>query len=275
MARNYSFRKIFFVGALLVAATAIFLFWIKLERARAELAPVMTRWSRHADKNQRSYLKIPILMYHHVADREIHDPYYVSPGVFARQMEWLKENNYHVISYDEFFQALTNSTTLPANPAVITFDDGDEDQYTNAFPVLKKFNFPAMFYIITARVDKKNFISWEQLKEMAAEGMEIGSHTVTHPDLPRVTSSLEWQLTDSRRELEKHLGFDVKFFAYPGGAHSPRVEDALKDAGYLSAVTTRHWIWHSRAEDPYLVPRIHIDDDLDSFKNMVKGVRLN
>lgn len=221
-------------------------------------------------------LYVPILMYHHIADRKIQNPYFVSPQVFDQQMAWLKNNNYQVITYSDFYQALMKTKTLPPKAVVITFDDGDVDQYHNAVPILKKYGYSAMFYITTNFIGHEGWMNWSMLQGMVDSGFEIGGHTMSHPNLAKLTLSNQMrELVVSKQILEKHLKTKVDFFAYPGGAVSTSTVSLLKEEHYLSAVTTRHSVFHSPNENPYLVSRIHIDDDLQSFILFVEGKKIN
>lgn len=227
--------------------------------------------------NKVQALHVPILMYHHIVKRLKHDPYSVSPDVFDQQMNWLKQNDYQVITYADFYQAMLKHKVLPKKSVVITFDDGDVDQYSAAWPILKKYHYSALFYITTNFIGHRQWMNWDMLKELSAAGnMEIGAHTMSHPNLSKLSSEKQWrELVVSKNILEKNLKTKINFFAYPGGAHNTSTIALLKKAGYLSAVTTRHDVFHLPNENLYLVSRIHIDDDLASFAQFVEGVRVN
>ncbi len=226
--------------------------------------------------NKRKTLHVPILMYHHIVKRKTHDPYSVSPEVFDRQMNWLKQNNYQVITYADFYQAMLKKTILPAKSVVITFDDGDIDQYTSAWPILKKYHYSALFYITTNFIGHTHWMNWKMLKDLADNNMEIGGHTMSHPNLAKLAAiDQQRELIVSKKILEKNLKIKINFFAYPGGAYGTSTVALLQKAGYISAATTQHNVFHRPTENLYLVSRIHIDDDLASFIQFVKGTRVN
>ncbi len=226
--------------------------------------------------DQKKYFTVPILMYHHIAKRQIHDPYSVSPDVFDQQMNWLKMNNYQVITYADFNIAMINKKLLPPKSVVISFDDGDVDQYSAALPILKKYNYSAIFFITTNYIGHKQWMDWKMLKELVVNKMEIGGHTKSHPNLAKLSSeSQKRELVNSKAVLEKNLNIKIDYFAFPGGAYSSTTVRLLKESGYMSAVTTRHGVKHEFGENLFLVSRIHIDDDLASFTQFVKGARLN
>lgn len=219
----------------------------------------------------------PILMYHHISDTMAAGPYVIRTDAFENQMKWLKENNYHVITYSQFYEALTQKTTLPEKPVVITFDDNNKDQYENALPILKKYDYKAIFFVPTAYVEKRGGVmTWEMLTTLVNEGMEIGSHSSTHPNLTILPERqlYDEELIGSKKILEEKLGIAIKFFAYPGGAKSGSVVQAMEDTGYLSAVTTIYDPNHSYDENPYRIPRIYVGNSLENFIDFINGRNL-
>jgi len=220
----------------------------------------------------------PILAYHHIALRRPQNSYYVSPEIFDLQLKWLKDNGYHIISFDTFYQAAIGQGALPIKPAVLTFDDGNIDQYTNAFPILKKYGATATFFIKINNADKrKGGMSFEILKELIEAGNIIGSHSVNHKNMAKMTDSqLKYELEESKRILEENLNIKIKYFCYPGGAYSKKTIKAVKKAGYLAAVTTKHKVYQEiKDEDSlYTLPRVHIDDEMSTFTQWVQGINL-
>ncbi len=218
---------------------------------------------------------VPILMYHHIAVPKHPNPYFVAPEIFDQQMKWLVDNGYHNVSYEMFYQAMIGRAHLPPKPFVLTFDDGDRDQYENAFPILKKYGYSAMFYIVTRYTASPAYMSWDMLHTLVHNGMEIGAHTLSHPNLARLPlSAARYELEKSKAVLEYKLGIPIYYMAYPGGAYSRAVVQAVFQAGYRSAVTVRHSVYHVHNENLFLVPRIHIDSDMASFARYVQGVGL-
>lgn len=220
----------------------------------------------------------PILAYHHLALRRPQNSYYVSPEIFDEQLKWLKDNGYQVVSFDEFYAAAAGTGKLPPKPAVITFDDGNVDNYTNAFPILKKYSVTATFFIKINGISKSDAgMNWAKLKEMTDAGMTIGSHSVNHNNMSKMDDeTLAYELVESKKILEKNLGIKIKYFAYPGGAYSKKTIEAAKAAGYLAAVTTKHKVYQEIKNDDSLftLPRVHIDDEIPTFIDWVQGKNL-
>ena len=168
----------------------------------------------------------PILLYHHVADPEHNSPYYVTPQEFREQMQALKDWGYQSIPITLLVQAINFGADLPARPVVITFDDGNESVYNQAFPVMKEFGFIGVNYLVVNYVGVDGYMSVDQVKELAAAGWEAGGHSMTHADLT-LSKRVEWEVAQSRHSLEKMLGVPVETFAYPYGKKNA---EALKFA---------------------------------------------
>ncbi len=187
---------------------------------------------------------IPILAYHNFTTKES-SSYKINIVEFEKQMDYLATHNYSVISLSELLKGLRDSQ-LPPKPIVITIDDGFKSTYTLAYPVLKKYNFPATLFIYTNFIEKNNgSLTWEEIREMTKNNIEIGSHTLSHCNLLKYkkNENYETYLARIRREiflskeiLESKIGSKVKFFAYPYGAYSPIIKNLVIQAGYEGIV---------------------------------------
>src|SRR5689334_2504048 len=113
---------------------------------------------------------VPILTYHHIASHK--GAYYVAPVRFEQELAYLIANDYHTVSMDAYADYLESEGSLPGKPVVLTFDDGYSDAYTMVYPVLKARHMTATFFIITGEVGQPGFLTWDEIKEMAANGME-------------------------------------------------------------------------------------------------------
>lgn len=210
-------------------------------------------------------LDVPILMYHRIGPLpQVSGPYSagltVRPRVFAAQMRWLHAHGFHAISQRQLFGALEWGRPLPSRPVLITFDDGYRDVLFNAAPVLRRLHMPATAYVITGRVSgpDPSFLTWRDLRDLEQDGFTIGSHTVHHLDLTTLSAAQAWlELKQSRQTLQKHLGVDVPWFAYPAGAEDAAVVRLARQAGYLLAVTTQPGAAQS-ASEPLLLHRYEV-----------------
>lgn len=201
-----------------------------------------------------------ILMYHRVGQPE--DPaargLFVSPEVFERQMEFLKSHNYRVLPLSEIVERTKRGERLPTNTVAITFDDGYLDNFTYAFPVLKKMEFPATIFMITDNIGRENWLSEEDLRILADSGVTIGSHTLSHAFLPPLAAAeADKEISESKTKLEAVLGRPVTLFSYPAGGVTKEVEEMVIAAGYEGAVTTNY---KSTGRDPYWLQRVKVSD---------------
>lgn len=204
----------------------------------------------HAEEDSR----VPILMYHKVNPNPATGGLglRVTPGSFERQMRYLDKNGFQTISIEHMMSHYTEGKPLPSRPIVITFDDGYEDNYRYAFPILKKHNMIATIFVVAGTIGGINefdyrqgrqpmnkMATWEQLKEMADYGISIESHTVTHPHMAGVSlEQARKELVESKKILEKGLGRPVNYFCYPYGSYNQDVANLVGETGYKAAVTT-------------------------------------
>jgi len=199
---------------------------------------------------------VTILVYHSIAPAPIdrteslmQKRFRIDPENFRSQMQYLKDNDYTPITFLHLTEYLLYNKKIPEKPIVITFDDGLLNQYENAFPVLKEFDFLATFFIYPGITAHRNFMNWEQLKEIVASGNEIGSHTIIHYDLTKIDDEiLQNELTKSKRVLEEKLGINVYTIAYPNYAENENVQNAVRDAGYIGARAGWRLIKNSKEE---------------------------
>jgi len=202
----------------------------------------------------------PIMMYHNVDYTDVAKPNTVSPENFEWQMAYLKSNDFRVLSFQELVQATASGQSLPRKSAVITFDDGYENNYTHAFKILKRYGFPAIIFVSSDLVGTEGFLNWAQMREMMEDGITIGSHTRRHVYLPDVPATKQQQeIGGSKRVLEKRLGVPVDYIAYPGGGFSDSIKQLVKEAGYKGAAATNRG--HDRFnKDVFELNRIRFSD---------------
>jgi len=218
-------------------------------------------------------VQVPILVYHsmwpHTPNQSPMQKYYdVAPDAFVRQMQYLQDKGYVVISLDFLASALDQNITLPPKSVVLTFDDGWRSQYTYAFPVLKKYGFTATFFIYTNAIDHEYFLSWDQVRLINNGGMTIGGHTKSHPYLPEIKDPavLREEIIGGKRIIEDQIGQKINLFAYPFGHYRDEVIAIVKQAGYTSARGTYKGIHHTK-DDLYKLKAVEVTDDLTKFVN--------
>ncbi len=221
---------------------------------------------------------IPILMYHHLKELPAHASeldltWTVAPENFRAQMQWLAERGYQTISMTQVVAHLKARKPLPRKPIVISFDDGWREGYAVAFPALKRYNFAGTYYIYTHPLGSAAYLSRAQVKEMAAAGMDIQAHTLTHPHLRTVAPDAAFkEIVDSKTILEKELSQPITSFAYPFGEYNAAVLEMVKRAGFTSAVTINPG-YRQRADELFTLHRIRVSyrDSLSDFAARLPG----
>jgi peptidoglycan/xylan/chitin deacetylase (PgdA/CDA1 family) len=183
---------------------------------------------------------VPILTYHNVnPDHTKGMLNTVTPKNFAHQMKFIKAHGYNVISFEDLVDGMKRGRAFARNTVVIQFDDGYEDNYTYAFPVLKTYGFPAMVFLISDKVGKLGYLTWDQVKEMESYDFKAGAHTRNHEYLPNLSreQAIE-EIAGSKKIIEKNLGHSIDYFCYPSGGFSDEVKGIVAESGYKAAVTT-------------------------------------
>jgi peptidoglycan/xylan/chitin deacetylase (PgdA/CDA1 family) len=190
---------------------------------------------------------IPILTYHHVTPEDLPSlrKYVVTPSLFAAQMRWLARHGYTSVGLDAVIGPRTN---LPRRPVVITFDDGYRTCVKHAVPILERFGFQAVFFLVAGLMGASSrwlrnevgldlpLIDWPTARRLEADGFACGSHTVSHPRLADLAAdACRQELTESRARLEDELGHPVRDLAYPFGSFDARVRAIVQEVGYRSA----------------------------------------
>jgi peptidoglycan/xylan/chitin deacetylase (PgdA/CDA1 family) len=229
-------------------------------------------------------------MYHSISDNlfGMSHPYFhinTLPEVFSQQMRWLRNAGYRSIDLKQACTGLEAGTDL-SKTIVITFDDGYRDFYTDALPILKQCGFTATLFLATdrihnapARIEGADYLTWSDVRELHAEGMRFGSHTVSHPDLRSLgPDQIEYELGHSKEVLEEQLGVSIDAFSYPFGFPEEDknftrfLEDVLSNLGFdygVSTILGRA----SRRSNRFFLPRLPVNscDDPSLFRAKLEG----
>jgi peptidoglycan/xylan/chitin deacetylase (PgdA/CDA1 family) len=228
----------------------------------------------------RGYQTVPILTYHNFSETK-EDLMMVKKDLFEQQMRYLHDNDYIAITLDDFFDFLEYRKQLPRKAVVITFDDGWQGVYTIAFPILKKYGFPATLFVYTDLISgNRKTLSWAQLAELDKGGIDIQCHTKTHRNLIKIkdgeslknyVSEVEKEISESTRIIDEKLHKDVKYFAYPYGDTNSLVIALLREKGFRGAFTVK------RDANPFFMDHytlnrsmIYGDFNLQEFKKNLK-----
>ena len=180
---------------------------------------------------------IPALSYHNVTERTGQNPaYFITPAAFEAQIGSLKNRGFQSVLPEEIYKFYTNGDSLPAKPILISFDDTRKEHYKTVAPILEKYGFKGTFFIMTVSIGKKNYMSNDDIKELADRGHAIGHHTWDHQDLRNLPSD-QWvtQIDKPKLSLENAIGKPVLSFAYPFGVWNQNAISELKERGITTA----------------------------------------
>lgn len=228
---------------------------------------------------ENGYQRIPILCYHRfdVGEKSSMN---TPPRIFDQQMNYLRENGYRVISAEDLLGFLAYERQIPKKSVLITIDDGYKSAYQTAWPILKKYGFTATLFVYTSYVGiSPKAITWDELRTLKANGFTIGSHSVYHSDLTNRKDQeteeafqrrLEKEIFQSKKIIDRQLGQDTFFFAFPYGKYNAQILQMTASAGYKMAVTV------DRGSNPFFTNPLALKRDmvlkrdLDSFISKLK-----
>jgi peptidoglycan/xylan/chitin deacetylase (PgdA/CDA1 family) len=202
---------------------------------------------------------VPVL-YYHLIDGHLYGPYtsmFVPPKDFDQQMNYLKSNGYTVIPLAEIENAGQYT-----KPAVITFDDGYEDNFTNAYPILEKYHFPATVFLISSFIGKPGYLNRYEIAKME-DLVSFQSHTVTHRLLATLSPQVQdYELSESQKEIEAITGRSVDALAYPTGSYNQTTIAIAKRYYKYAFIMVAGGIYHT-GDDPYTIRRVNIPRGLN------------
>lgn len=232
---------------------------------------------------------VPVLLYHSVVDQTVASmrPYDVHPLTFDAQMQYLDDAGYEPIALSRYAAWLREpqSEDLPAKPVVLTFDDGFAD-FTRAASTLHRHGFPSTLFVSTSYVGghsswlegepaSRPMLSWSQLKDVSAGGVEVGAHSHVHRPLDEIAPrAARREVEHSKEIIEQILGTTVRGFAYPHGYHGARVVEAVRDASYSYACAVRDCM-SGTGDDVFAISRLFVgwSVDADAFARLLEGSR--
>lgn len=238
-----------FLGMLIFSVLASFLFTKAQDlEMEAQTEPVL----------------IPALIYHRIIPKSL-SIYDFTPEQLEGHLQYFKVHGYTPITALQMMEMLANPEQLPKKPVVLTFDDGHKSHYTTVFPLLRKHGYRATFFVYTDVIAEKSVkqLTWDELREMSREGMDIQSHTRSHPRLTQAKRNeshsayhkrLQNEIYGSKRILEEKLQQKVGLLAYPYGWFNREIEAMAIQAGY-QGIFTVNWGVNLHTENPLRIKR--------------------
>ncbi len=219
---------------------------------------------------------VPIFTYHCFGYED--QSLFVTPENFDKQMRYLKNKGYNVISLDEFVEGMKKQKRFKHSTVVITIDDGYKDNFIYAYPILKKYGFPAMIFVASDYIGTRdNFMNWDQVKVMLKDGISFGGHSRSHAYLPSIKEKdVLWnEIAGCKEVIEKQTGRPVDYFCYPKGGFKEETKMFVEKARYKGACTTNRGFDAFNKTDVYEIHRIKItNSDMNipfSFRAKLSG----
>jgi len=179
--------------------------------------------------------EVPVLCYHSISDGPKSE-YRVSPATFISHMKVLTDSGYHSISPAQLYDYLVFNKALPEKPVMITFDDSRVEHSEIAAPVMEKYGFRGVFFIMTITYNKKNYMTTDQIAQLEKAGHTIGLHSWDHTMVTKYKEQSDWQkqVTDPKKKLEGIVGKAVEYWAYPNGVYDHNAAEELSKYFKLS-----------------------------------------
>ena len=184
-----------------------------------------------------------ILLYHHVAE-DTPPSTTISPADFEAHLSYLKDNGFTVVGLDKAIDSLRSNQALPEKSVVITFDDGYSSIYSEAFPLLQSYGYPFTLFLSTGPIDSglRNYMNWDQIREMSDAGVIIANHMVDHPYMLESLDSesdserlerLRAELLEAEQRIEQETGQSHRYLAYPYGEYDPAIKSILQKLNFV------------------------------------------
>jgi len=228
-------------------------------------------------KDEATHLpRIPVLMYHEVtgasernkAVRKTNPAYCVNEELFRQQMEQIVAGGFRTLSLDDLLAGDTGGKRV-----VVTFDDGWDNNYDAAWPVLYGLGLTATIFVVSGFLGQPGYLTWEQARELADAGISIQSHTVSHRPLGLLDErEIRSELEGSKKSIEDRIGRAVDHVSMPQGVYDNRVIELVRQAGYRSVCTSEPGVRHT-AGNPAVIGRINIAGHYDQarFEGIIRG----
>ncbi len=225
--------------------------------------------------------RVPVIMYHDIIEKRDKNSVWFdcTTKEFQDQMDEIKANGYTPISLEDLHKHLTSGFTIPEKSIVLTFDDNYQGYFDRAYPILKQLGYPSVVFVHTGYVGNKTGLhpkmDWPTLKELVKDPLvTIGSHTITHPDLPSLTPTEQTkELAESKKELEAQLGKKIDFIAYPEGKNDLMTQSLTREAGYTMAFSVANGLAEESPSILCVNRYVHtrLDKAMEDYDQAVSG----
>jgi peptidoglycan/xylan/chitin deacetylase (PgdA/CDA1 family) len=225
--------------------------------------------------------QVNVFIYHRF-DEARYQSTNISAAVFRQQLEYLKTAGVDVVATDELVRLLRSGGSLPEHAVAITVDDAFSSFYDVAVPILKEYNIPVTLFVNTNSVGAAGYMTWDQIREVAAQGVVIGHHTAVHPYLVEkedAETDADWyqrvwqDLSRAQDAFVKELGIKPQLFAYTYGEYAPQLVDLARDFGFLAAFAQQSGVVWEGA-DLYALPRFPMGGAFATYEGFLSKLKM-
>lgn len=199
----------------------------------------------------------------------------ISAEIFTQQLDYIKKQNVKVISLDEVATRLVTGKDLPGHAVSFSVDDAFRSFYDVGMPIIRRYGYPVTLFVNTDAVGTSGYLNWDELKELAVEGVEIGNHTANHAYLVELQpgeTSQQWEkrirddIVKAQQQFDQHLGFKPTLFAYPFGEYSTGIVEIIKDLGFKAAFAQQSGVIYPE-HNRYILPRFPMGGPYATLKS--------
>lgn len=229
------------------------------QSAAATTTPASPATTATQPQPVKTRIAIPVLNYHSISDSEPGNSAVMPVAKFEEQLAYLAREGYTPLTLAEYIAILEGAAPSPAKPILLTFDDGYADNYSNAMPLLKQYDFPATLFMSPGTVDDPYYLSWEQVDQLHQAGWDIQPHGMTHPHLPQLDAAQqEAEIAEAKRLIEERYGTAALVYCYPYGERNATTLKLLAKHHYRYAFTIDQGR-STNEQPPYELKRIFVN----------------
>ncbi len=232
---------------------------------------------QNSEGAEKYIFDVPVFVYHRFGDAR-YPSTNISTEIFRSQLQYLKENNYRVMTLGEILKIINNNSPVPQKVVVLTIDDGYKSFKTGALPLLNEFGFSATIFIQTGTVGGNDYLDWDEIKEIREAGIEIGNHSQSHDHFlnspeDKINIVFENDLETSEGLFKKNLDFIPEIYAYPYGEYVPGMEQVLEEKKYIAAAAQNSGVL-CELTDKFAIPRFPMGGVFASIEGFIEKSKM-
>jgi peptidoglycan/xylan/chitin deacetylase (PgdA/CDA1 family) len=228
-------------------------------------ASLFAKRNERPNKNRNGY--IPVLMYHSIKDKSSNE-YELNTKMFEKQIKYLYKKGYKSLTVDEYYKIIDEQIEPPKKAVLITFDDGIDDNYSMAYPILKKYDMNAAFFVVANWIDKEGYMTKDEIIDLSENGMDIECHGLDHEWFAEYSYEEQYRIiAEARSKISQILNKEINYFAFPYGNLNESAMTALYDMGFKIGFSSISGL-SSKYDNRYCMKRQYISEN-DSWLDFI------